>query len=302
MINEEEIQGSQSEDEEIKGVQDEDMDEIMSMFDIEKKSEVPTPPPAKEEAKAEPKMMKVKHNKEEIEVDVSDEKLPEYVQKALALDKEREKKTEYEKALDRVAKQQGYKDHSDLIANLDKIEQDAQKQKEDEYARLEADLIQEYEDAGGDPEKLKSWLNNNPLLQKARADAEAAKEREATEQQTKDEQEWNSKWDALYKKYPELRADADSNTFTFYTDEMKSRVDRGYDPIDAYELAHRDKIQAQNKSKTEQRIIKEQQLGLRSKVETNSPADNEPQVPTALSSAFAAFGLPADAAKKYVKK
>jgi hypothetical protein len=63
-----------------------------------------------------------------------------------------------------------------------------------------------------------------------------------------------------------------------------------------------DKIQTKTKKATEQRIIKEQHLGLRSKVETTSAPDNEPQVPKALADAFAAFGLPADSARKYINK
>src|SRR5438105_4724003 len=72
------------------------------------------PVATQETDKPEGKKRVVKFNKEDREV--AEEEVDELLQKGLALDKERERRSEYEKALDRVAKQQGYKDHADLIA------------------------------------------------------------------------------------------------------------------------------------------------------------------------------------------
>src|SRR5690606_11945209 len=131
--------GSHTEDEEIQGSQDDNTDEVLAMFGVkeeegEKSSD--DKPPAKEdvkEEKIEPKTVKVKHNKEEVEVDISDEKLTDHLQRSLALDKERERRTEYEKHLDRVAKLQGFNTHAELIANLDRIEQEKQQAQKDQF-------------------------------------------------------------------------------------------------------------------------------------------------------------------------
>lgn len=98
--------------------------------------------PAIEEPKPESKKRIVKFNKEDREIDESE--VDELLQKGLVLDKERDRKTELEKHLDRVAKLAGFDNQADYIANLDKIEQDQQQQKEDEYTTLESELVQEF--------------------------------------------------------------------------------------------------------------------------------------------------------------
>jgi hypothetical protein len=234
----------------------------------EPEEETEAEPPAIEE-KPESKKRVVKFNKEDREIDETE--VDGLLQKGLALDKERERKTEYEKALDRVAKQQGYKDHTELIANLDKMEQQAQQQKEDEYSSLESQLIQDFEDAGGDPDRLKSWLDNNPLLNKAKADMEQAKARESQETLTKKQVEYEQKWQSLYTSYPDLVESSQSFTKgekpEWFNPQMQAMIERGYDPKDAYELANRDLLTAQTKKKAEQQAIKNQQLGRRSQVE-----------------------------------
>lgn len=257
------------------------------------------------EQKSEPKVIKVKHNKEEIEVDVSDEKLPEYVQKALALEKERERKTEYEKSLDRVAKLQGFNNHADLVANLDRLEQEAQRREIEAHDTLRADLRQQAEDAGLDPDAVQSYLDNHPLMKEAQ---KAIQERERVAQEITAQtrhQQTRAKWDELYSAYPELVESSqvfnDGGVPDWFTPEMQNRIARGYDPMDAYELAHKSKIIERNKHMAKQQAIKEQRLGLRSQVETNANADLEPDVPDNLASAFSLFGLSKESAKKYVK-
>jgi hypothetical protein len=266
---------------------------------------------AKEEApaiepKAEPRIIKVKHNKEEVDADVSDDKLPELVQRSLALDKERERKAELEKNLDRAAKLAGFKDHADYIANLDRLEKEAQQKQQDQFQNLRQQLREEAEDAGLDPDKLDAWLDNHPLLQEA---SKAIQERQVAEESRKQQtvqEQWESQWQALYDAYPDLvetsTAFAEGGMPEWYTPEMQSRIERGYDPKDAYELAHSTTLRERNKQIGKQQAIKEQRLGLRAQVETNAHADLEPEVPTGLASAFSLFGLPTKAAQKYVKK
>lgn len=262
-------------------------------------------PPAKE-VQPEPKKIKVKHNKEEIEVDVSDEKLPEYVQKALALDKERERKGQLEKNLERAAKLAGFEKVDDYLSNLDKLEQEAQKRQEDQFKTLRQELREEAESAGLDPDKLDAWLDNHPLLQEAqKAVQERQQAEQARVQQTAQEQ-FISKWRDLYDAYPDLlesaKAFEEGGTPDWYTPEMQSRIERGYDPRDAYELAHKSTLRERDKQEAQRKAIKDQRLGLRSQVETDANGEIAPEVPDALASAFSLFGLNPKAAQKYVKK
>lgn len=303
MIIEDEIIGSQT-DAEDHDDSDDSTDEVLALFGVEKKTEiVDDKPPAKEEVKTESKKLTIKYNKEDIEVD--DKDIPSLVEKGMNLDKVRGQKTELEKNLDRAAKLAGYKDHTEYVANFDKIEQEQKQKVEDAYTQLRKDLRAEATENGLDPDKVEAYLDNHPLMKEAlQAKTDRDIEREAHKIET-EQKAVTEKWNALYAKYPDIVEDSNGfktgDPVKFYTPEMQARIERGYDPIDAYELSHRDKLTAQTKKKTEQQVIKEQQLGLRSRVETNTQTDNEPQVPADLANAFAAFGLPAESAKKYVK-
>jgi hypothetical protein len=310
-IIEDEIIGSQSEESEHHD-SDTNVDGVLSLFGIEDEEDEKSyndKTPAKEdviEDKKEPRTIKVKHNKEEIEADVSDEKLPELVQRSLALDKERERKTELEKNLDRAAKLAGYKDHAEYVADFDKIEAQQKQQQKDAHNQLLTELREQAEDAGLDPDKLEAFLKSHPLVQEGER---AIQERDRFEQDRAEQtskEVTQSKWNDLYTTYPQLAESSkvfnEGGAPDWFTPEMKSRIERGYDPKDAYELAHRDTLQSKSKKMTEQRVIKEQHLGLRSRVETTTDSDKEPSVPNALASAFAAFGLPVDSAKKYMTK
>lgn len=257
-------------------------------------------PPAKEDEESQPQKLKVKFNKQEIEVD--EEKIPELVQKGLALEKERERKTEYQKALDRAARLQGFKDHEEFLANLDKIEADAKKREEDQFKKLRDELRQQAEDAGLDPDKVEEFINNHPLMLEARQIKADNERRAKEEQKLRQQEEINRQWAELYQAYPEIVDDAQAftrgETPSFYTDEMKELVERGYHPLHAYQLAHMDKV----KEKVRQAEIKKQIYNKRSQVETETHEDLEPEVPEALASAFSLFGLDPKRAKKYVQK
>lgn len=292
--------------------------DAMEAFGLEYESEEETPaeeeaeveetesePPTIEEEDSEPesKKIKVKFNKEEVEVDVSDDKIPEYVQKALALDKERERKTELEKHLDRAAKLAGFSNHSELIQNIDLLEQAQVKKQQDEFDQLQNQILDELEENGIDRKQAEQYLQNNPLLQQAKQAIEEKqrlqKEREEAEQNRLRQE----KWEQLFQKYPDTVQEVDSEgNAPWFTPEMADRIQRGYDPIDAYELSHRDKIQGQLKKQVEQATIKQQMLNKRSLVETQTPADVEPEVPEELATAFSLFGLSPKLAKKYAKK
>ncbi|WP_010276437.1 V-type ATP synthase subunit I domain-containing protein [Paenibacillus senegalensis] len=295
-----------------------DIASAMEAFGLEYQTEEETPaetedeepetdPPATEgeepEPKQEPKKVKVKFNKEEVEVDVNDENLPEYVQKALALDKERERKTELEKHLDRAAKLAGFKDHSEFVANIELLEQAQVKKQQDEYEQLQNKLLDELEENGIDRQQAEQYLNNHPLLQQAKQALEEKERLKKEREEIELNQQRQKKWEELFQKYPETAQEVDSEgNAPWFTPDMIDRIQRGYDPVDAYELAHRDKIQAQVKKQAEQQAIKQQKLNKRSLVETQTDGDIEPEVPEELATAFSMFGLSPKLAKKYAKK
>jgi hypothetical protein len=222
--------------------------------------------------------------------DVDEDEAPTWIQKGMNHDRLQEKLTEQQKALDEVAKMQGYKDHADLIANLPKLrEQQEQKEKErlqkqaDDFDALKQQVVQELIDYGVDEQKAKEYAENNPLVKHART---ALQDLESKQQQSKAEAEAaqiQQKWAELFREYPDLLESAKGEeTPAWLTPDMDRRIKSGYDPIDAYRLAHSDKLQAQSKKAAEQKIIKEQHLGLRGHIneQTATPPNEESLTPT----------------------
>ncbi|OKP81634.1 hypothetical protein A3842_11185 [Paenibacillus sp. P3E] len=267
--------------------------------EVEQEDEPEIDPPAIEESKK----LIVKVDKQDREV--SDDEIPELVQKGFGLDKERARREKYESALTRAAKLAGYDKVDDYLTDLDTIEQQAVKQKEDSFNTLRQEMIDEYTAAGWDPTQLESFLDNHPLLAQAKEVMEREKATQEAQKQQQTEQAKLQGWQDLFAKYPQLTEElpADGSAAPWFTPEMQRLVnDRHYDPIDAYRLVHSDKIIADERKRTEQDVIKQQRLNKRAKVETDAPADDETAVPNELSSAFALFGLDPKAAKKYIKK
>lgn len=257
-------------------------------------------PPATEEQK---NVRKVKFNKKEIEI--PEDQIDDLLERGLALEKERERKTKYESALTRAAKLAGYDKVDDYLTNLDTLEQQAVKQKEDAFASMRQQLREEAENAGIDPALLDDWLDNNPLIAQANEVLEREKTSHAEQQQQQAEQAKLKSWQDLFAKYPHLTEDLpdDGSAAPWFTPEMQRLVnDRNYDPIDAYRLVYNDKIIADERKRTEQDVIKQQRLNKRSRVEGDTRVDTEPEVSPEKEAAFIEFGLNPNAAKKYIKK
>lgn len=217
--------------------------------------------------------------------DVPEDEAPTWIQKGMNHDRLQERLVEQQKALDEVAQLQGYKDHADLIANLPKLREQQQQKQQNEFEQLRNQLIQDYEDAGGDPRNLEAWLDSNPLLNQAKEVLRRDQERAEQDRQVQMKRDWENKWNALYQAFPDLTQSAqvfnEGGTPDWYTPEMQSRIQKGYDPIDAYKLAHSDKISAQSKKATEQKIIRQQQLGARGQINSNTatPPDEASLLP-----------------------
>lgn len=256
-------------------------------------------PPAIEEAK---NVRKVKFNKQEVEI--PDDKIEEYLQKGLALEKERERKNEAEKALQRAAKLFGYNNVDDYLANLDKIEQDAVQKQKDQFSQLKQRLREDAEENGLDGDLLEQFLDNHPLLQQAN-EVLAQQEKEQDLIREREAQQNNVKaWEVFFEKYPNLAEEIgdDITQAPWITPDFIEKINRGYDPIDAYEIIHRDAIIAEERKRAEQAVKKQNRLNKRAKVEGNVPSEHEEEVPENIKGVFQEFGLDPRTAKKFITR
>lgn len=251
-------------------------------------------PPAIEETK---NVRKVKFNKQEVEVEEA--KVDELLQKGLALDKERERKSEYEKALQRAAKLAGFDSHDEYMKSLDKLEEQAKQREQEQFKELKQQLLDDAVDANLDPEKLEKYLDSHPLFKQAQ---EAISKAENVDKQSRLAQERvnvEKQWEDLFTKHPDLAKEEDAG---WLTPEMDARLKRGLLPIEAYELTHKDRILSDERKKMEQSLIKQQRLNKRAKVEGNVTPEQDDGVPNNVKGAFAAFGLDPNSAKKFMTK
>lgn len=251
---------------------------------MEEENEVdPEEPPAA----ADKRTIKVKYNGEDKEI--GEDEAPTLIQKGMNYDKVQQKLTEQQQAMDEVAQLQGFKDHADLIANLPKLREQQQQKEQDDYQALRDDLRAQAEDAGLDPDRVEAWLDNHPLMKEAVRDKQVREAEQLQRTQEEIKQQTTSKWQLLYQKYPHLLEDGQAFSReerpNFFTDEMKSRYERGYDPIDAFELAHQGTLATQTKKAAEQSLIKQQQLGFRGQVnsQTATPPDEASLLPVQMS-------------------
>jgi len=242
----------------------------------------------------------VKHNKEEVFID--EEKIPEYARKGLNYEKVEGRAKQYQEALDRIAKQQGFKDHNELVANIDRIEQESIQRQHDQFEQYKKQMREEAENAGLDPEAVEQYLENHPMLNQAKELLERESQAQTIRKQEEEQQRLLQGWEDLFRKYPQLAEQTgEDGEADWMTPEMERRIKRGYDPIDAYEVVHRDSIIADERKRAEQSTLKQQRLNKRVQVEGAGGTDLAPQAPAELTSAFAMFGIDPKQAQKYAK-
>ncbi|MCM3294118.1 hypothetical protein M3661_28895 [Paenibacillus sp. MER 180] len=242
----------------------------------------------------------VKHNKED--VFINDEDVPALARKGLNYEKIEGRAKQYESALDRLAKQQGFKDHNELVANLDRIEQESIQRQQQQFEQHKQQMREEAENAGLDPEAVEQYLENHPMLNQAKELLERESQAQAIRKQEEEQQRQTQAWESLFKKYPHLlEQTGEDGKAEWMTPELESRIRRGYDPVDAYELVNRDSIIADERKRAEQTALKQQRLNKRGQVEGAGRADFEPQAPAELTEAFAIFGLNPKRAQMYAK-
>jgi hypothetical protein len=287
---------------------DNEVSTALALFGIEPTEPEADPEPASEEdpptdQETERKGITVKFNKEDVFIE--DEKVPEYARKGLNYEKVEGRAKEYEAALDRAAKLNGYKDHAEYVADLDRLEQQAIQDKESKFATLKQELVDGYAADGYDPKQIEELIDNHPLFLEAQAVVDREKASQEAQRQQQIEDTKLKGWQDLFAKYPTLAdaMSADGEAAEWFTPSIQERINRGYDPIDAYELVHRDKISAEERKIAEQSVLKQQRLNKRAAVVTmGGEIKDEVEVPKALADAFSLFGFDQKDAKKYVKK
>ena len=120
----------------------------------------------------------VKYNKEEKQV--SYDEAPDYIQKGMNYDKVQQRADQYQQHLDRVAQLSGYQDHNELLAAVEELEREQERQK--------------YQQAGIDPEKFNELVSELPEIQQFR-------EMQRQQQET---QQLQSEASELFAEFPDL--------------------------------------------------------------------------------------------------
>lgn len=246
--------------------------------------------PQEETNQTDKRTLKLKFNGEDKEVD--EEEARTLAQKGMNYDKVQSKLTEQQKAMDELAQLQGYKDHAELLAKLPELRAQKEQKEQNAHKAMMQELRDEAENAGLDPDQVENYLNNHPVMQEAQraiAEREASKaERDSQSHQ----QAIKSQWDEVFSTFTDIeKRDIQFNgtqvVFVgegvpdWLTPDMISKLESGYKPLDAYKLAHMDKITAQSKKSSQQQLIKQQQLGMRGHVneQTATPPDEGSLLP-----------------------
>lgn len=210
--------------------------------------------------------LRIKYNGEEQELD--EDAAREYAQKGMNYDKIAEKLRQQEAHLDRIARNEGYKDHAELVANLDKLEEQNNQRKVQEFTRYEEDLLNQLEEAGYDRTAALKYINEHPAIVAGR---EALKERETqrVEREAKEKEEREAQgWMELLQTYPDLAKDIqDGVRPQWLNDEMDALIKEGVKPIHAYRSIHLEAIMEKQRKAAEQTALKRQRLNKRSQVE-----------------------------------
>ena len=123
----------------------------------------------------------VKYNKEPRRV--SYEEAPEFIEKGLNYDKIKDRVSEYEQHLNRVAQLTGYQSHEEMLQALDEAERQQEQQR--------------YRDAGIDPDTFNQLLEQHPDIQYAR-------EMKQKEEQA---QRFQEEVNELFSEFPDLKAE-----------------------------------------------------------------------------------------------
>lgn len=134
--------------------------------------EQPSPP-------QESNYFEIKYNKEPVKV--SYDEAPTYIQKGMNYDKVQHQAETYQQQLNRVAQVAGYQSHDEMLAALDEMEQQQQRE--------------QYEQAGINPDLLNQFIEQHPSVK-------YANELKAKEQE---QAKFNAEANELFAEFPDLK-------------------------------------------------------------------------------------------------
>ncbi|PZD95230.1 hypothetical protein DNH61_11765 [Paenibacillus sambharensis] len=173
--------------------------------------------------------------------------------------------------LDKVAQMNGFRDREEYKRALDAHLQQQQMEQEAHRMGLDLETYQQF------------FQPVNTELQQLKTEVEAFREM-YQQQETKAQQA--AKWSALYNEFPALAESAsafhEGKDPEWYNDGMKGYIDRGYDPVDAYRLAHASTIARQQEQETLARITGRDERQVLSSTDSPhnmqlNPADMSPE-------------------------
>jgi hypothetical protein len=145
--------------------------------------------------------------------------------------------------LERRARQEGFQNVEEYLRAIDELEQRMQVEQESQRMGVDPNVYQQY------------FAPVNQKLQQYEQELQSFRQ----EKQLREQQEQaTSKWGALYEQFPGLLESAkafnEGKNPDWYNETMQAYVNRGYDPADAYRLAHADTIARQQEQQVLARL------------------------------------------------
>ena len=177
---------------------------------------------------------------QEVDAPKPDENVGEAIKKEVERRAEKVRK-EYESQLEEIRKENEY---LDKLARMNGFRDRHEFKKHvDELARQQ-EIEQEANRLGIDPE---TYLQHLEPVNKKLSDLEQKVQTYEQQLSEKEQQERaQQQWGALYEAYPHLLEQAKAwekgDNPEFYTEKMQEYINKGYEPIDAYELAHKETL------------------------------------------------------------
>lgn len=150
-------------------------------------------------------------------------------------------KEEYESQLEEIRKENEYLDKQAQIYGF--RDRHEYKKAVDEHMR-QKEIEKEAEKMGVDPEVYQQYFAPvSKEVEQLRKELNTYKEQlSEKEQQERSQQQWGELYDAYPHLLEQARAWEKGENPEFYSDKMQEYINKGYEPIDAYELAHKETL------------------------------------------------------------
>lgn len=220
------------------------MEEEQGSYQSEESQVEETPIESVESAPPQEEYDEITYNKETVKIPVSERK--NYLQKGMNYEKVQAKATELEgqvKYLEKRARQEGFGDVQSYLKAIDEYEQHQQ-------------IEQESQRMGVDPETYAQYFQ--PVNQQLTELQQKVQTYEQEIQQRSQLEHTNQVWGELYKEYPSLldsaKAFTEGKNPDWYNNGMQDLINKGYSPVHAYELAHKQTLFQQKEQEVLARV------------------------------------------------